>query len=82
MINTIVLIAYLVALAAFVLMSILALRHTVKFGYISHSFKTLAWIFGIVALTIVIFSVYLITALYKPGSGTMAPKTSVKNINY
>ena len=82
MLNTIVLIAYLVALAVFVFISIFALRHTVKFGYISRSFKTLAWIFGFVVLAIVIFSIYLITALYKPTSGTMAPTTSVKNINY
>jgi hypothetical protein len=82
MINTIVLIAYLVSLAVFILLSIFALRHTVKFGYISRKFKTLAWVFGIVALTIVIFSIYLIVALYKPGSGTVAPKASVKNINY
>lgn len=82
MINTIVLITYLVALAVFVLISIFALRHTVKFGYISRSFKTLAWVFGIVMLTIIIFSIYLIVGLYKPSSGTAVPTTSTKNINY
>ncbi len=82
MLNTIVLIAYLIFLAVFVLFSVLALRHTVKFGYISGKFKKLAWSFGIVAVAIIIFSIYLIVALYKPSSGTLAPKTSVKNINY
>jgi len=82
MVNLIVLIAYLIALAVFVFMSVLAIRHTIKFGYISRSFKTLAWTFGIIAIVLIIFSATLVVNLFKPAGGKMAPTNTVKNINY
>jgi hypothetical protein len=82
MYNTIVLITYCVLLAVFLLMAILAIRHTMRFGYISQKFKAIAWIFGIVALGVIIFSVYLLINLYKPTTSNLFPKTSKTDINY
>lgn len=82
MVNLIVLIAYLVALVVFVFMSVLAIRHTIKFGYISRSFKTLAWTFGAIAIALIIFSAYLMVNLFKPVGGEIAPTNTVKNIDY
>lgn len=82
MLNTIVLITFCVLLVVFLAMSALALRHTAKFAYISRGFKTLAWIFGLVAVVIIILSIYLLTKLLGPAPGTVFPKTSVTDINY
>ncbi|MBI5421689.1 hypothetical protein HZA44_00965 [Candidatus Peregrinibacteria bacterium] len=82
MVNLIILIAYCVLMVIFLLMSVLTLRHTMKFGYIDPRFKTLGWIFGFVVLAIILVTVYLVTSLFNenPTGGT-APKTTT-NINY
>jgi len=82
MTNTIVLITYCVFLAVFVVMSVLVIRHTSRFGYISQKFKALAWTFGVVALAVIIFSVYLVLQLQKPATTSFFPKTSTMDINY
>ena len=83
MVNLIVLIAYCILMFAFLLMSVLAVRHTVKFGYIDQRFKTLGWIFGFVALAIIIFTVYLMINLFKADqSGRPSPKATTTDINY
>lgn len=83
MVNLIVLIAYCVLMVAFLLMSILALRHTLKFGYIDPRFKTLGWIFGFVALAVILFSFYLMSNLFKSGQATNpTPKATTTDINY
>ena len=82
MLNTIVLIAYLIALAVFALLSVLAIRHTVKFGYISQKFKALGWAFGILAVAIIIFSIILMVNLFKSDSGGLLQKSSTTNIDY
>jgi hypothetical protein len=82
MVNPIVLIAYLVALAVFLLMSIMAIQHTIKFGYISRSFKTLAWTFGLIAVAIILFSATLMVNLFKTTGGNIVTTEAVKNIDY
>ena len=86
MVNLIVLIAYLIALAVFAFMSFLAIRHTVKFGYISRSFKTLAWIFGVASVLIILFSAYQVMNLFKSSGGAVGgrsvPVNTVTDINY
>ncbi len=86
MINLIVLIAYLIALAMFAFMSFLAIRHTVKFGYISRNFRTLAWILGIVAVVVILFSAYQVMNLFRSNGaavgGKSVPVNTVTDINY
>jgi hypothetical protein len=86
MVNLIVLIVYLIALAVFAFMSFLAIRHTVKFGYISSSFRTLAWIFGIIAVLIILFSAYQVMSLFKANGGAVGgrsmPVNTATDINY
>lgn len=83
MVNLIILIAYCVLMVVFLLMSVLTLRHTMKFGYIDPRFKTLGWIFGFVVLAVILFTLYLMTTFFNTGqTGSPAPKATTKNINY
>lgn len=83
MVNLIVLIVTCILMAVFLLMSVFALRHTVKFGYIDPRFKTLGWIFGIVALATILFTLYLMTNLFKANqTGNPTPKATTTDINY
>jgi len=82
MVNLIVLITYLIALATFIIMSIMAIQHTVKFGYISRSFKSLAWTFGLIAVILILYSAYLMTNLFRPAGVKITPVNSVGNIDY
>jgi uncharacterized membrane protein YdcZ (DUF606 family) len=82
MLNLSILIAYCVLLVAFLFISVLAIQHTAKFGYISRRFKVLAWVFGLVAFALVLFSIYLIANLFKPDSTVLSPVPTTKNIDY
>ena len=57
---------YAVLLIIFLVISTLIFRHTVKFSYVSPRFKKIALIFGILALIIIIFSLYLVIRLFLP----------------
>ena len=56
---------YAVLLIVFLVVSGLIFRHTVKFGYLSPRFKTIASVFGVLALIIIIFSIYLVIKLFR-----------------
>jgi hypothetical protein len=83
MLNTIVLITYCILLFIFLVMSILAIRHTAKFSYINSRFKTVVWAFGIVAVVVIILSILLLVRLYRPASAPLFQKTTTTtNIDY
>lgn len=63
---------YILLLIVFLIISSLILRHTVKFSYLSPRFKYVVGVFGLIAVIVIIFSIYL---LFK-----MGPSTS--SINY
>ena len=76
MLNTIVLIAYGLLLSVFLMMSVFAIQQTAKFSYISTRFKTVVWIFGILAVSVIILSVFLMVRLYQPASAPLFPKAT------
>jgi len=82
--NTIVLIIYGILMAGFLFGAAWALRHTLRFSYISSNFKKTAWVFGIVAVVIIIFSIYLLISYYRssPSSAPLFPTMSTTKINY
>lgn len=76
----IVYVIYALLLAVFLVMSALIFRHTMKYGYLSPKFKTIVTIFGLLALGIIIFSLYLVISLSrasdKPRSPFSTPSTN------
>ena len=82
---------YILLLIVFLIISSLILRHAVKFSYLSPSFKYVVGFFGITALIVIIFSVYLLfqidggkggtTNYYDPSPYT-PPATSTGNLNF
>lgn len=72
-------IMYAILLVIFLIISALILRHTVKFSYLSPRFKTVVSIFGLLALIVIIFTLYLVFLLSRPepsSSGFLVPSTS------
>ena len=57
---TVAIIIYFLLLIVFFVVGGLIVRHAVKFGYLSSKFKTVVLVFGIIALGIIIFSIYLL----------------------
>lgn len=73
------LIIYILFLLIFFIASGLIFRHTVKFGYLSQRFKTIVTIFGLLALSVIIFSIYIFLQVLTPSSetySTSSPPTS------
>lgn len=66
---SVIILIYILLLIVFLVVSSLILRHTVKFGYLSPRFKTVAIIFGILALFVIILSIYLMSQIGRPSSG-------------
>lgn len=75
---------YAILLIIFLIMSALIFRHTIKYDYLSPKFKTIVTIFGLLALGIIIFSLYLVVSLSRvtdkprppfstPSSTTVSP---------
>jgi hypothetical protein len=67
---TIIVLVYILLLIVFLVISSLILRHTVKFGYLSPSFKIVVAIFGVLALCVIVFSIYLMFQINKPASSS------------
>lgn len=70
---------YIIFMAIFIAMSALIVRHTVKYSYLSQRFKYIVFTFGLLALGVIFFSIYLIFALLanSPDSGSPSfPSTS------
>ena len=63
---TIAILIYIVLLFIFLIVSSLIFRHAVKFGYLAPSFKILVVIFGIIALAVIVFSVFLLFQIGSP----------------
>lgn len=83
---------YILLLIIFLIVSSLILRHTMKYNYLSPHFKYIVGGFGIIAVMVIIFSIYL---LFKMGSGSGSgnsdyspsptptiPKTSSGDLNF
>ena len=76
----IVIIIYILLLVAFLIVSSLIFRHSVRFGYLSPRFKTVVWIFSALALTIIAISIYLLALLGRtPSFGGDAGSNNVRN---
>lgn len=54
---------YIILMLIFLVMSALILRHTVKYSYLSTRFKIVVSVFGLLALAVFIFSIFLIFQL-------------------
>jgi len=57
---TIAIAVYILLLIVFLIVSSLIVRHLMKFGYLSPNFKYVVIVFGVISLTIIIFSIYLL----------------------
>jgi hypothetical protein len=84
---TIVILIYILLLIVFLAISSLVLRHAVKFGYLSPGFKIVIIIFGVMALCVIIFSIYLISQVDKTHDGyeyynPPAESTSAGDLNF
>ncbi|PIZ70642.1 hypothetical protein COY07_06380 [Candidatus Peregrinibacteria bacterium CG_4_10_14_0_2_um_filter_43_11] len=73
-----VVIIYIVLITIFFIFAGLIFRHAIKFSYLSQRFKTITFIFGLMALAIVIFSMVMLLQLY---SGTSNKSPSVPKTN-
>lgn len=83
---------YILLLIVFLIISSLILRHAVKYSYLSPRFKYVVGVFGLIAVIVIIFSIYL---LFKMGPGTSSgvnyydstpsspvPTTSSSDLNF
>ena len=70
------LIIYILFLIIFFVASGLIFRHTVKFGYLSQRFKTIVIIFGLLALSVIIFSFYIFLQVLTTSSETYSTSNS------
>jgi len=86
---------YILLLVVFLVISSLILRHAVKFNYLSPNFKYVVGVFGVIALVVIIFSIYLLfqmngsdggsTNYYEPTPSTSTytpPATSNGDLNF
>ena len=82
---TIVAIVYSIFLFIFLVICGLIFRHTVKFSYLSPRFKKVVTIFGVLALIVIIFSVYRLITLFHVDLDSMIPipgSSSPSGINF
>jgi len=79
---------YILLLIVFLVVSSLVLRHTVKFGYLSPSFKIIIIAFGVLAFCVIVFSIYLMLQVGEPNGGgydyidTYTEPTSTGDLNF
>ncbi|MBN2306603.1 hypothetical protein JXD20_01335 [Candidatus Peregrinibacteria bacterium] len=81
---------YILLLVIFLVISSLILRHAVKFNYLNPNFKYVVGIFGVVALVVITFSIYLLFQMDSSGGSTnyyeptpyIPPATSTGNLNF
>lgn len=81
---------YILLLIVFLIISGLILRHTIKFNYLSPRFKYIVGVFGIIAVTVIIFSVYLLfkmesgstTHYYETVPSSSTPSSGSGNLNF
>lgn len=82
----VVIIVYIVLLVFFLLASAMIFRHTLKFSYLRPRFKTIVLTFGIIALAVIIYTIYLVISLYNqqssPPAFSPSPATSTSEINF
>jgi len=83
---SVVIIVYIVLLVFFLLASAMIFRHTLKFSYLSPRFKAIIMTFGIIALAVIIYTIYLVISLYhqqsSPSTFSPSPATSTSDINF
>jgi len=81
---SIVTIVYIVLLVFFLLASAMIFRHTLKFSYLSPRFKTIVMTFGIIALVVIIYTIYLVISLRNTSNpSSLTPTTtSTSEINF
>ena len=75
----IILAVYIVLMVIFLVMSALIVRHTVKYGYLSQKFKTIVTVFGLIALGVIIFSLYMVISLF--GGSSPSSSSPDKTVN-
>ena len=81
---------YILLLVVFLIISSLILRHAIKFSYLSSTFKYIVGVFGVVALMVILFSIYLLFQMGNGNGGTnyydpapyVAPATKTGNLNF
>lgn len=61
-------IIYVLLLIIFLAVSMLILRHAIKFGYLSPRFKIVVWIFATISIAVIIFSIFLLLQIGEPVS--------------
>lgn len=69
--KNIILVLYIFLLLIFLISSALIFRHAHKYSYLSPRFKTIVSVFGILALTVIIFSLVLLFKFF--GSPSVIP---------
>ena len=85
---TFIIFIYILLLIVFLIISSLVLRHSVKFGYLSPKFKIVVGVFGVLALAVIIFSIYLMFQVGGTGNGgyeyydTGGGSTSTGDLNF
>ena len=81
---------YILLLIVFLIISSLILRHAVKFNYLSPGFKYVVGAFGVIALIVIIFSIYLLFQMDSGGGGSnyydpapyTPPSSSTGDLNF
>lgn len=86
---TTAIVIYIILLLIFLIISSLIFRHTIKFSYLSPRFRYVVIVFGVVAMVVIIFSVYLLFQIgggpqtnYYDTSPTTIPSTNTGDLNF
>lgn len=87
---TVAIIIYFIVLIGFLVTGGLIVRHSIKFNYLSARFKTVVISFATIALTIIIFSIFLMfqgnkssdNTYYEPYTESSSSSTSSGDLNF
>lgn len=82
---TFITVIYVLLLLVFCIFTGFIIRHTKRYGHLAPRFKITASIFGVVALALILFSLYLMTQLYSNPSRPFsrpAPASGNGSINF
>lgn len=86
---TLTIFLYIILLIIFLIISGLIFRHGIKFGYLAPRFIYVVGIFGVIALIVIIFSIYLLIVMGRDTSSTYfdtntptIPSTHTGDLNF
>ncbi|MBN1258578.1 hypothetical protein JXA05_02375 [Candidatus Peregrinibacteria bacterium] len=75
-------ILYLILLAVFLFISALVVRHGMKYGYLSPRFRIVLFVFGFLAVLVILLSLYFLILLSSEKEPSVKPPSFSGELNF